>query len=199
MLSLFWCQPGEWWENLIKVQTGFTSFLNPFRGHFWIFLLQPFLRILKHVTNVDQKKKSLLLQITVTFQSQSLDGFWTSQNHMLHGNQHNETFVLYCATWQFALTPLLKHLWDGMWSQYDTGSQNCCSDCQICRGARGSSPGLWAGRAACSSLNSPVWTDTRWGIQVVGELIRTGHVFFLSPRDCVLVPAMALISLGESP
>lgn len=31
MLSLFWCQTAEWWETLIKVQAGFTSFLNPFR------------------------------------------------------------------------------------------------------------------------------------------------------------------------
>ena len=38
--------------------------------------------------------ESPLLQITVPFQSQRLDGFWTSQNHILCGHKHNEAICL---------------------------------------------------------------------------------------------------------
>ena len=113
------------WENLIKVQTGFTSFLSP---------LRTFLNISFAALSQDfgachksrQKKMPPLLQIAVTFQSQSLDGFWNLTKPVC-GNKHNETFVSHCATWQLALTPLLKYLHMECNPSYDTGVRTAAS------------------------------------------------------------------------
>ena len=88
--------------------------------------------------------------------------FWISQHHILCSNKHNEVFVLYCATWQLALTLLLKYLWDGKWSQVWHGESELLlwlPDTQWCQ-ERPSSDQPWSGM--CSSLNVPEGADTTW-------------------------------------
>lgn len=93
--------------------------------HFWIFFIYlffwwPFLRILKHVTEVDPSS-SQKSHCCHKLLSHSCHNHWiacgTSQNHILCGRKHNETFVLHCTTWQLALLPLLKYLQGGTWAQ----------------------------------------------------------------------------------
>lgn len=194
MLSLFWCQTAEWWETLIKVQAGFTSFLNPFRT----FLNISFAALSQDLgachkswpKNKNLKKRESmppLLQIIVTFQTQSLDGLGTSQNHILWGNNHKEVFVLYCVTWQVALTLLLKYLWDGMWPQIwhqESGLLLWLPAMPWCQ-ERLSSDQLGLG----TCLHSPhrKWTDATWEIHFAGELTWTGDFYFPHPETGGLV------------
>lgn len=126
------------WENLVKVQAGFTSFLNPFRTFLNIFFFHPFLRILEHITKVDQKKKKS--HRCYKLLSHSSHNHWmvlgTSQNHILCGNKQNETFVLYCPLGNLPSQPCLNICKMEYDPKYDTGSQSCCCfDCRIGCGA----------------------------------------------------------------
>lgn len=92
------------WENLIKVQAGFTSFLNAFRTFLNIFYLFIFLMALSQDFEACYRsrplllpKKSLLSQITVTFLSQSLDSLWnlTKPHTVWQETQRDICFALY--------------------------------------------------------------------------------------------------------
>lgn len=171
---------GQWWEHLIKVQTGFTSYLNPFRTFLSISFTtfsQDFGSCHKSGPQKNKKKEPPWLQNTVTFQPQSLGGFWISDHHILCSDKHNEIFVLGCATWQSALTLLLKYLWDGKWSQVWHAESELLLWCQ----ERPSSDQPWSGIR--SSLNGPEGADTTWEIHLTGALTWLTVFIFLNPRD----------------
>ena len=98
-------------------------------------------------------------------------------------DKHNEIFVLCCATWQLALTLLLKYLWDGKWSQVwheESELLLWLPDTQWCR-ERPFSDQPWSGM--CSSLNVPEGADTTWEIHLTWELTWLTVFIFLNPRD----------------
>ena len=130
---------GQWWELLIKVQTGFTSFLNPLRTYPSICFAtfsEEFGSCHKSGPPKNKKKEPPWLQNTVAFQSQSPGGL----------GSHNTTYCAATNTMRYLSCVVQLGSWPPhsclniceMESdpKYDMGSQNCCSDCQTHSGAR---------------------------------------------------------------
>lgn len=145
------------WENLIKVQTGFTSFLSPFRT---------FLNISFAALSQDfgachksrQKKCHRCCKLLSHFSHNEWMVFGTSLNQCVATNTMRHLFHI------VLLGNLPSHPCSNICDmecnpKYDTGSQNCCLGCWLCCGAWGGSPAIHVGQATSLSLNSPDWTD----------------------------------------
>lgn len=123
---------GQWWEHLIKVQTGFTSFLNPFRTFLSISFAtfsQEFGSCHKSAPPQNKKKATLVTEycripVTVT------GWFWISQHHILcvTNTMRYLSCVVQLGSWPSHSCLNICEMESD--PKYDMGSQNCCSDCQ---------------------------------------------------------------------
>lgn len=84
------------WENLVKVQAGFTSFLNPFRTFLNIFFFHPFLRILEHITKVDQKKKKVTVVTNYCHIPVTITGWFWEPHKTTYCAATNKMRHLFC-------------------------------------------------------------------------------------------------------
>lgn len=168
------------WENLIKVQTGFTSFLNPFRTFLNIFaaLSQDFGAY--HKSRPKKKKSHHCYKLL----SHSCHNHWVvfKPHKTTHCVATNTMRHLFCIVLLGNLPshPCLNICEMESNPKYDTGSQSCCCfDCRLCCGAwkRLPSDPLVSGHMLFTKLTRLNWcmgNPVSWGVAIF---------IFFNPRD----------------
>ena len=136
-----WVRPGIEPASL-SILVGFLS-AEPRNSleRFWMFPLQPCLRILEYVTEVDPKSKSKKKK------KKSHPCYkWLSHSiHWMVSGPHETTYCAVTNTMRylFCMVPLGNWPWHSCLNicevecnpKNDTGSQHCCSNGQLCQGA----------------------------------------------------------------